>query len=40
VAIQLGTIAYEVICMMAHRIPRVYTRDSAVVARINPLLTS
>lgn len=40
VASQLGTIAYEVICMMAHRIPRVYTRGGAVVARINPLLTS
>ncbi|MEK4661534.1 alanine racemase [Priestia sp. FSL H7-0729] len=40
VASQLGTIAYEVICMMAHRIPRVYTRGAAVIARINPLLTS
>ncbi|WP_458461556.1 alanine racemase [Paenibacillus sp.] len=40
VALQLGTIAYEVICMMAHRIPRVYTRGGAEVARINPLLTS
>ncbi|MET1171306.1 alanine racemase [Paenibacillus amylolyticus] len=40
VASQLGTIAYEVICMMAHRIPRVYTLGGAVVARINPLLTS
>lgn len=40
VASQLGTIPYEVICMMAHRIPRVYTRNGAVVARINPLLTS
>jgi len=39
VASQLGTIPYEVICMMAHRIPRVYTRNGAVVARINPLLT-
>lgn len=40
VASQLGTIPYEVICMMAHRIPRVYTRNGAVIARINPLLTS
>lgn len=40
VASQLGTIPYEVVCMMAHRIPRVYTRNGAVVARINPLLTS
>ncbi|MGX1827104.1 alanine racemase [Paenibacillus taichungensis] len=40
VASQLGTIPYEVVCMMAHRIPRVYTRHGAVVARINPLLTS
>ena len=27
VADQLGTIHYEVICMMAHRIPRVYTGE-------------
>ncbi|MBY0203087.1 alanine racemase [Paenibacillus cucumis (ex Kampfer et al. 2016)] len=40
VADQLGTIHYEVICMMAHRIPRVYTRGGEVVARINPLLTT
>ncbi|MBB6024480.1 alanine racemase [Paenibacillus sp. JGP012] len=39
VADQLGTIDYEVICMMAHRIPRVYIRDGEVVARMNPLLT-
>nr|WP_282446139.1 alanine racemase [Paenibacillus silvae] len=39
VADQLGTIDYEVICMMAHRIPRVYIRDGEVVARKNPLLT-
>lgn len=40
VADQLGTIDYEVICMMAHRIPRIYTRGGTVVARINPLLTT
>ncbi|PYE42660.1 alanine racemase [Paenibacillus barcinonensis] len=40
VADQLGTIDYEVICMMAHRIPRVYTRGGEIVARMNPLLTS
>ncbi|WP_427179435.1 alanine racemase [Paenibacillus sp. TC-CSREp1] len=39
VADQIGTIDYEVICMMAHRIPRVYIRDGEVVARMNPLLT-
>ena len=40
VASQLGTIAYEVICMMAHRIPRIYFRNGMEVAKINPLLTS
>ncbi|MCM3172753.1 MULTISPECIES: alanine racemase [unclassified Paenibacillus] len=39
VAAQLGTIPYEVICMMAHRIPRIYLRDGIEVAKVNPLLT-
>lgn len=40
VAAQLGTIPYEVICMMAHRIPRIYLRHGIEVAKVNPLLTS
>ncbi|MFS0870563.1 alanine racemase [Paenibacillus xylanilyticus] len=40
VATQLGTIAYEVICMMAHRIPRIYFRNGVEVVKVNPLLTS
>ncbi|MBY0219352.1 MULTISPECIES: alanine racemase [Paenibacillus] len=40
VASQLDTIAYEVICMMAHRIPRIYFRNGVEVAKVNPLLTS
>ncbi|KQY84305.1 alanine racemase [Paenibacillus sp. Root52] len=40
VAAQLGTIPYEVICMMAHRIPRIYLRDGIEVAKVNPLLSS
>ncbi|CAI6082300.1 Alanine racemase 2 [Paenibacillus sp. JJ-100] len=40
VADQLGTIHYEVICMIAHRIPRVYTRGGIEVAKKNPLLTT
>ncbi|MFC0213231.1 alanine racemase [Paenibacillus chartarius] len=38
VADQLGTINYEIICMISHRVPRVYTREGRVVQRINPLL--
>ena len=33
----LGTIPYEVICMIAHRVPRVYTRGGQPVTRVNPL---
>lgn len=40
VASQLGTLNYEVICMLAHRVPRVYTRGGTEVASINPLLTT
>ena len=28
----LGTINYEIICMLARRVPRVYTRNGKVVA--------
>lgn len=36
-ASRLGTIHYELVCMIAHRVPRVYTRDGLTVERINPL---
>lgn len=36
-ASRLGTIHYELVCMIAHRVPRVYTRDGLPVERINPL---
>ncbi|WP_172251976.1 alanine racemase [Saccharibacillus deserti] len=38
IAAKLGTIPYEVLCMLAHRIPRIYTRSGAVTAESNPLL--
>jgi alanine racemase len=38
VARQLGTINYEVICMISHRVPRVYVREGKPVQKINPLL--
>ncbi|WP_411349327.1 alanine racemase [Paenibacillus sp. WLX2291] len=34
----LGTINYEVVCMIASRIPRLYYRDGIPVSRCNPLL--
>lgn len=34
----LGTINYEIICMIASRVPRVYHRDGEIVSRWNPLL--
>lgn len=37
-ALQLGTIHYEVVCMLAHRVPRVYIQGGAAVKRVNPLL--
>ncbi|MGG1673601.1 alanine racemase [Paenibacillus sp. NRS-1783] len=37
-ASKLGTIHYEVICMIAHRVPRVYTRGNIPVVRVNSLL--
>jgi alanine racemase len=33
----LGTINYEVTCMISHRVPRVYTRNGEVVQKVNPL---
>jgi alanine racemase len=38
VARQLGTINYEVTCMISHRVPRVYVRKGKPVQKINPLL--
>jgi len=35
---KLDTINYEVVCMIANRVPRVYTRDGQVVKVVNPLL--
>jgi alanine racemase len=34
----LGTINYEITCMISHRVPRVYIRDGQVVSTVNPLL--
>lgn len=34
----LGTINYEVVCMIANRVPRLYTREGRLVTRRNPLL--
>lgn len=37
-ASQLGTINYEITCMIAHRVPRVYVEDGGTVDAVNPLL--
>ncbi len=34
----LGTINYEVVCMIASRVPRLYYRDGEIVSCLNPLL--
>ncbi|AFH59683.1 alanine racemase [Paenibacillus caseinilyticus] len=34
----LGTVNYEVVCMISHRVPRMYIRGGQVVSTINPLL--
>ncbi|EES71632.1 alanine racemase [Paenibacillus sp. oral taxon 786 str. D14] len=34
----MGTIHYELICMLAHRVPRVYKRKGESVLLLNPLL--
>ncbi|MCS7464065.1 alanine racemase [Paenibacillus doosanensis] len=34
----LGTVNYEITCMISHRVPRVYIRDGAVVSTVNPLM--
>ncbi|NOV00258.1 alanine racemase [Paenibacillus planticolens] len=38
IADQLGTVNYEVICMISHRVARVYVRGSERVDAINPLM--
>ncbi|WP_256762022.1 alanine racemase [Cohnella sp. WQ 127256] len=38
VAAKLGTLNYELICMLAARIPRVYRSNGEIVAVVNPLL--
>ncbi|MCQ4086734.1 alanine racemase [Saccharibacillus sp. JS10] len=40
IATKLGTINYEVVCMLAHRIPRIYTRKGINITESNPLLNS
>ncbi|HEY4390092.1 MAG TPA: alanine racemase C-terminal domain-containing protein, partial [Paenibacillus sp.] len=35
----LGTINYELVCMMAHRVARVYTRKGVTESVLNPLLS-
>jgi len=37
-ALHLGTIHYEVVCMLAHRVPRVYIREGASSHLVNALL--
>jgi alanine racemase len=34
---KIGTIPYEIICMVSHRVPRVYTKGGKVVNTVNPL---
>ncbi|TDF96225.1 alanine racemase [Paenibacillus piri] len=34
----LGTVNYEITCMISHRVPRVYIRNGAVVSTVNPLI--
>lgn len=36
-AAKLGTIHYEVVCMIAHRVPRLYIRDDIPVKTVNAL---
>ncbi|ANF96026.1 alanine racemase [Paenibacillus bovis] len=36
----LGTINYEIICMLASRVPRVYYRNGNILSRWNPLLNT
>ncbi|MNR69302.1 Alanine racemase [compost metagenome] len=38
VADLLGTINYEIICMISHRVARVYVRNGERVEALNPLM--
>jgi alanine racemase len=38
VALLLGTINYEIICMISHRVARVYVRNGERVEALNPLM--
>lgn len=38
IAAKLGTINYEVTCMVADRVPRVYRKNGEIVSVVNPLL--
>lgn len=35
----IGTISYELVCMLAHRVTRLYTRSGEPVISVNPLLS-
>jgi len=37
-AAKLGTIHYEVVCMVTARVPRVYVKQGRIVSVVNPLL--
>ncbi|PZE20806.1 alanine racemase [Paenibacillus xerothermodurans] len=34
----LGTVNYEITCMISHRVPRIYIRNGQVVSTVNPLM--
>lgn len=40
IAAKLGTIHYEIACMISNRVPRVYTEAGKIIAVSNPLLDS
>lgn len=40
VASWLGTIGYEIVCMVSNRVPRVYVRNGQTVATVNRLLSN
>lgn len=37
---RLGTINYEITCMVSHRVPRLYVRDGVLSSVVNPLIGS
>ncbi|MNV85956.1 Alanine racemase [compost metagenome] len=36
-AAHLGTVNYEIVCMISHRVPRVYVEEGRVVNTVNLL---